>query len=113
MISGSVTKLHINFVTFLLTPDVPTLTPESPTLTPTPLPVPYGTPFSLSCEASGLNIQWAWYYNGEALDSTGPTFSIENSVEEDTGIYQCFARNSAGFNSSAAFVRVQSEFLGN
>ena len=42
---------------------------------------------------------------------TGPELSVANVVEEDSGIYQCFAYNPAGNDSSAAVVRVLSELI--
>ena len=94
----------------LLPPAPPTLSVPLP---PEPQPfIPYGMPITLACEATGLDIEWVWYYNGAELDSTGPTHSIESAVEEDTGIYQCSAYNPAGFDSSTTFVNVTSELLG-
>lgn len=89
-----------------------TLTVRAPPTLSVPLPpepqpfIPYGMPITLACEATGLDIEWVWYYNGAELDSTGPTHSIESAVEEDTGIYQCSAYNPAGFDSSTTFVNV-------
>ena len=42
---------------------------------------------------------------------TGPELSVPNAVEEDSGVYQCFAYNPAGNDSSAAVVRVLSELI--
>ena len=36
---------------------------------------------------------------------------MANAVEEDSGVYQCFAYNPAGNDSSAAVVRVLSELI--
>ena len=41
----------------------------------------------------------------------GPELSVPNAVEEDSGVYQCFAYNTAGNNSSVAVVRVLSELI--
>ena len=42
---------------------------------------------------------------------TGPELSVSNAVEEDSGVYQCFAYNPAGNDSSMAVVRVLSELI--
>ena len=42
---------------------------------------------------------------------TGPELSVSNAVEEDSGVYQCFAYNPAGNDSSVAVVRVLSELI--
>ncbi len=44
-------------------------------------------------------------------DATGPVLEVPNTVLEDAGVYQCFITNSAGFDSSAALVDVQSEWV--
>ena len=93
-----------------------TFSPTDPPTISTPLPsftqeIEYGNPLTLSCSASGLDITWLWYHNGlqiiEALEST---LVISGAVEEDSGIYQCFAYNPAGYDNSAALVTVNSEF---
>ena len=42
---------------------------------------------------------------------TGPELLVANVVEEDSGVYQCFAYNPTGNDSSAAVVRVLSELI--
>ena len=50
-------------------------------------------------------------FHDDVLFTTGPELSVPNAVEEDSGVYQCFAYNVAGNDSSAAVMRVLSELI--
>lgn len=66
----------------------------------------YGSPLTLSCAASGIDITWVWYHNGLELAESTSTLTLEDTVEEESGLYQCFAYNPAGFEYSVTQVLV-------
>lgn len=83
-------------------PVIATPLPSSPTR------VEYGSLLTLVCGSSQSETEdWQWFFNGEKLSSeTGPSLEVADAVLGDSGAYQCFLSNSAGFDSSTALVEV-------
>ena len=59
-----------------------------------------GSNLSLSCESVGTPpITYSWYYNGNLVDSPrdfSGEIELRSVSTTDTGLYQCYAENSAG-----------------
>lgn len=95
---------------------------DPPVLTSTPADntysVRYGDDLHLSCSANGtLPITLAWYHNGIKLKANNRVIlepqgqlTVRNaSTSNDSGVYQCYAENEAGFTSHSILVDVFSE----
>ena len=84
---------------------------QSPTLdnNPTGFEVWSDTNQSLSVSATGEEITYQWYFNGEAIEgATESTLSFENIQFDKTGSYYCVITNPAGsVQSSTANVVVR------
>lgn len=84
------------------------IVPPSITTQPKELGVFINTDGSLSVSASGEDITYQWYFNGEAIEgATESTLSFENIQFDKTGSYYCVITNPAGsVQSSTAEVVV-------
>lgn len=82
---------------------------DPPYLTSYPPPnliVTYGDTFTLNCSATGDDIKWMWFHNGEWISSES-SIIITNTGLSNTGAYQCYAMNLAGINSSSTLIDVK------
>ena len=100
-------------------PDVPVLTSIPTDATHS---VKFGDDLHLSCRANGtLPIKLTWFHNGEQLTSNsderimleplGGLTVYNTSTSSDSGVYQCYAENEAGFTSYTVSVDVFSELV--
>ena len=80
--------------------------------------VRYGENLYLSCSANGtLPIALTWFHNGVELKASdrivlepqGQLTVHNTSTSSDSGVYQCYAENEAGFTSHSILVDVFSE----
>ena len=80
--------------------------------------VRYGNDLHLSCSANGtLPITLMWFHNGVELKASDQVvleplgqLTVHNvSMSSDSGVYQCYAENEAGFTSYTVLVDVFSE----
>ena len=59
-----------------------------------------GVPQTFTCSVSGNSIPTLeWYFNGTMIEGDeidGQRLTISSPVEEDSGMYQCFAENESG-----------------
>ena len=64
-----------------------------------------GVPQTFTCSVSGNPMPTLkWYFNGvmiegddqRVIDMDGQRLTISSPVEEDSGMYQCFAENESG-----------------
>ena len=52
---------------------------------------------TFTCSVSGNPMPTLeWYFNGDMIDVDRQTLTISSPVEEDSGMYQCFAENESG-----------------
>ena len=97
---------------------------DPPVLTSTPADnaysVRYGSDLHLSCSANGtLPITLTWFHNGVELKASDRVvlepqgqLTVRNaSTSSDSGVYQCYAENEAGFTSHTVLVDVFSELV--
>ena len=96
------------FGIFLIYLDRPVLD-ASKSLSLVPRSFLYGSPFNLSCNASGEDIEWRWYHNGLRLSASTSTLIVPSPTLADTGIYQCFAYNPVANVSAAGNITILSE----
>ena len=88
-----------------------------PIISVTPLPLydpVFGDPTSIVCGSNNTVVgEWVWYHNGVRLaDASTDTLTIGSAhTTMNDGLYQCFAYNEAGNNSSTARVAVVSKWL--
>ncbi|KAL4594073.1 carcinoembryonic antigen-related cell adhesion molecule 1-like isoform X4 [Arapaima gigas] len=71
--------------------------PENTAVTASPEKPHYasGSNLSLSCSAqSRPAAQFRWYFNGTALNKTGPVLKLDNVQESESGHYTCLAHNT-------------------
>ncbi|KAL4601673.1 carcinoembryonic antigen-related cell adhesion molecule 5-like [Arapaima gigas] len=71
--------------------------PENTAVTASPEKPHYasGSNLSLSCSAqSRPAAQFRWYFNGTALNKTGPVLKLDNVQESESGNYTCLAHNT-------------------
>ena len=82
--------------------------------------VRYGSDLHLSCSANGtLPITLTWFHNGVELKASdrvvlepqGQLTVRNTSTSSDSGVYQCYAENEAGFTSHTVLVDVFSELV--
>ena len=80
--------------------------------------VRYGNDLHLSCSANGtLPITLTWFHNGVELKANDRVvlepqgqLTVRNvSTSSNSGVYQCYAENEAGFTSHSILVDVFSE----
>ena len=69
--------------------------------------VTYGQSQSLTCTATGDDIQLIWYHNGVMI-SNNNTITISNADLSDGGAYQCFAVGPTKFATNSTFVTINS-----
>ena len=92
-----------------------------PPVISTPLGLPqfpiFGDPLTLSCRVSNTLVgEWVWYQNGVPLPvhtATSNTLVIDTVDTSHGGLYQCFAYNAAGNDSSVTSINVMSKSLNN
>ena len=95
---------------------------DPPLLTSTPAnntySIRYGNDLHLSCSANGtLPITLTWFHNGVELKASDQVvleplgqLTVHNvSTSSDSGVYQCYAENEAGFTSYTVLVDVFSK----
>ncbi|KAL5515425.1 hypothetical protein EMCRGX_G000587 [Ephydatia muelleri] len=66
----------------------------------------FGAPITLSCSAGGDGLVWLWYHSGMIMEVSSNTLVVPSSTLADSGIYQCFAYNSASYASATGNVSV-------
>ncbi|KAL5486418.1 hypothetical protein EMCRGX_G018890 [Ephydatia muelleri] len=69
--------------------------------TSTPMPLPLGTSFNLSCSSTSSGLRWTWFRNGAPLNSSSSSVDVNDFNTYDTsGFYQCRALDPTS-NSNA------------
>ena len=73
--------------------------------------VPVGESFALSVGATGDNLSYQWYKDGEPLvGHSGPTLQVNGASATHSGRYYCYVQNSAGaVESNGCTVKVVSQ----
>lgn len=103
------------FMCFVVSSDPPVLTSTPADNTHS---VKFGDDLHLSCSANGtLPIKMTWFHNGVELIASNRIvleplghLTVHNaSTSSDSGVYQCYAENEAGFTSHTVLVDVFSE----
>ena len=97
---------------------------DAPVITFTPAnnthSVKFGDDLQLSCSAGGsVPIKMTWFYNGLQLftsdrvlvEPPGQLIIRDTSRRRNSGVYQCYAENEAGFDSHTVLVDVFSKFI--
>ena len=69
-----------------------------------------GAPITLSCSAGGDGLVWLWYHSGMIMEVSSNTLVVPSSTLADSGIYQCFAYNSASYASATGNISVYGQF---